>query len=248
MMLYPPTAAFENVTVILPVMNETVSLRQTVDLLMAVSPHDIRELLIMTATATTPESLRTIGELRARYGETIVSVQQSLPFLGGALREAFARARGSHVLLMASDLETDPALVPDLIAVSRQNPNAIGTVTRWKGYGGFVGYNPVKLLANAVFQKLFALLYQTDLSDMTYGYRIFPTKMVQMIVWEELRHPFLFETLVKPLRLGAPVVEIPGKWQARTEGRSQNSFFRNFAYFRVGLRVRFSPLQKLLRA
>ena len=71
--------------------------------------------------------------------------------------------------------------------------------------------------------------------------------LLQAIEWEELRHPFLFETMVKPLRLGVRVTEIPGIWRARTEGESQNTFFRNFEYFRIGLRVRFASAQSLLR-
>jgi len=43
---------------------------------------------------------------------------------------------------------------------------------------------------------------------------------VQNIRWEETAAPFLFETLVKPLRLGVEVIEIPSVWKARTEGKS----------------------------
>ena len=70
----------------------------------------------------------------------------------------------------------------------------------------------------------FAVLYGTRLTDMTYAYRIYPTKLVQSLRWEELRHPFLFEALVKPLRLGVAVIEIPSIWKARMEGESQNTF------------------------
>ena len=148
--------------------------------------------------------------------------------------------------MMASDLETDPAL-PRLIELARQEPQAIGTVTRWREGGGFKDYAPVKLAANWLFQKAFSLLYWSPLSDMTYAYRIFPTRLLQAIRWEELRHPFLFETLIKPLRLGVRVIELPGMWQARTEGESQNTFARNFEYFRIGLRVRFADRTQILR-
>jgi len=83
---------------------------------------------------------------------------------------------------------------------------------------------------------------------MTFAYRIFPTKLVQAIQWDELRHPFLFETLVKPLKLGVPVTEISSRWRARMEGESQNSFFRNFVYFRTGLKTRFASRQSILKS
>jgi hypothetical protein len=70
---------------------------------------------------------------------------------------------------------------------------------------------------------------------------------VQSIRWEELRHAFLFETLVKPLRLGIHVIEIPCGWKARIEGKSWNSFFLNFVYFRTGLRTRFASRKSILK-
>ncbi len=242
------TPAFKDVTVILPVINETYSLAQTVEAVVATSKSDLRELLIVVADKTTTESMDEIGRLQQEFGDLVVVHRQTLKFLGGAMREAFDLARGSHTIMMASDLETDPALVPRLIELARQEPQAIGTVTRWREGGGFKDYAPVKLAANWLFQKAFSLLYWSPLSDMTYAYRIFPTRLLQAIRWEELRHPFLFETLIKPLRLGVRVIELPGMWQARTEGESHNTFARNFEYFRIGLRVRFADRTQILRS
>ena len=127
---------------------------------------------------------------------------QTLPFLGGALRNAFDLARGSHVVMMASDLETDPNDLKALVAESEKNPSAIIATSRWLRKGEFHGYSPIKLVCNWIFQRFFSILYLTRLSDMTYGYRLLPTRLVQAIAWEELRHPFNLETIVKPLRLG----------------------------------------------
>ena len=42
-------------------------------------------------------------------------------------------------------------------------------------------------------------IFLTKLSDMTYGFRIFPSDLVKEIKWQELKHPFLLETILKPL-------------------------------------------------
>jgi hypothetical protein len=42
------------------------------------------------------------------------------------------------------------------------------------------------------------------------------------------------------MRLGIPVSEIPAVWNPRIEGESQNPFFRNFEYFGIGFKARFS--------
>ena len=245
---YPRTDRFASASIILPVMNETTSLEETVRIILRDVRDRVRELLIVVCDRTSPEAMAAVERLCQRHGELVVVHRQRLPFLGGAIREAFELARGSHVVMMASDLETDPNDVRTLIAEAEKSPSAIVTASRWLQSGAFQRYSKVKLVCNWIFQRCFSLLYGTRLSDMTYAYRIFPTRLVQSIRWEELRHPFLLETLVKPLRLGVPVIEIPSVWKARTEGESQNSFFRNFAYFRTGLKSRFASRQSMLKA
>ncbi|MBU3635954.1 glycosyltransferase family 2 protein [Polynucleobacter sp. es-GGE-1] len=241
------TISFKSVSVILPVMNETYSLVETVDQILRHSKEDVRNFIIVVAEKTTQEALSTIDALIARHGSLIILHRQKMPFIGGAMREAFELVESSHAIMMASDLETDPNLVPLLIAKSREFPQKIVTVTRWIKGGGFQDYSNIKLLANWIFQKMFSLLYWTKLTDMTYAYRIFPTPILKSVNWQELRHPFLFETIIKPLRIGIEAIEIPGFWRARTEGESQNTFLRNFEYFKIGLKVRFMSKNKILK-
>jgi len=245
---YPRTNRFESTTIILPVMNETTSLDETVKIILDEVQDKIREIIIVVCKRTTPEALTVVERLRAELPELVVVHEQKLPYLGGAMREAFELARGSHLVLMASDLETNPHDVKQLIAGAEKNPAAIIAASRWLRAGSFQGYSTVKLILNWIFQMLFAVLYGKRLTDMTYAYRIYPTKLVQSVRWEELRHPFLLEALVKPLRLGVEVIEIPSVWKARTEGASQNTFFRNFVYFRTGFKTRLLSKRSILKA
>lgn len=235
-----------SISILLPVINETFSLKQTVFIIDASVDEYIEEYIIICCKKTKEESRKAIKELQEIYGNKTVVLEQTLPFLGGAMRDAFDICRGTHVIMMASDLETDPSLVKKLIEESRKEPEMIITATRWKG-GGFTGYNPIKLVCNFIFQKLFSLLYRVNLSDMTFGYRIFPSKLVKSIQWEEVRHPFLLETILKPLRLGVKVKEISTGWKARQEGESANSFLRNFEYFKTGISIRLRSKSKILK-
>jgi len=239
--------AFESVSVILPVINETVSLEKTVGTILSDCGKDILEFIIVVCDKTMPESMAVCEQLKKKHGERVKILKQKLPFLGGAMRDAFDQASGSHVLMMASDMETPPDRVKAFIAAAKKEPRAIITGSRWIAGGGFKEYSGLKYLLNFIFQRLFSLLYLTKLTDMTYGYRLFPTSLVKEIRWEELRHPFLLETIVKPLRLGVKVEEIPTKWQARSEGGSQNTFWRNFEYFRIGLKTLFYDRQRILK-
>ncbi len=234
------------VSVILPVMDETASLRETVQIILEENFNTLEEILIIVCGKTTPAARGTALDLELRNPQRIHVREQRLPFLGGAMRDAFEWAQGTHVLMMASDLETDPRTVKDLIDTAAQGYDVV-TATRWSSAGGFQGYSPIKFVLNWFFQRSFRLLYGTTLSDLTYGFRIFKSDLVKTIHWQELRHPFLLETILKPLRLGAKTKEIPTVWRTRTEGVSHNPFWRNFLYFRIALRTRLTPKRQIIK-
>jgi glycosyltransferase involved in cell wall biosynthesis len=234
------------VSVLIPVMDETVSLRETIKIVFDENGPWIHEVLILVCKRTSPEALEVCNEMQAAYPACIQIRFQTKPFLGGAMQDGFDWATGTHVLMMASDLETDPYSAKDLIQKATEGYDVV-TATRWTTPDAFHGYDPLKRILNWWFQQFFSLLYGVHLTDMTFGYRIFKTPLVKSIAWEEVRHPFLLETIIKPLRLGASVCEIPTTWKARIEGESHNSFWRNFVYFRPGLKVRFARKALLLR-
>ena len=82
----PETNAFESVTIVLPVINETYSLVETVNSILETSKQDVRELLIIVCDKTTRESMATIESLSARLGDLVVVHHQNLKFLGGAMQ------------------------------------------------------------------------------------------------------------------------------------------------------------------
>jgi glycosyltransferase involved in cell wall biosynthesis len=225
------------VSIIMPVMDETASLRETVEIVMDENGPAIHEIICVTSRFSTSGALAVCQELADRWPGVIRVRQQERPHLGGALQDAYGWATGSHILLMASDLETPPHTAKDMIAESKKGWDIVAT-TRWKGGGGFSGYNPVKYVLNWLFQKIIGGLYHTTLTDLTYGYRIYRAEVLRDHQWRELRHPFLLECLLRPLGRGATATEIPVFWEARREGESHNPFWRNFLYFRIALRLR----------
>lgn len=242
---------FRDVSILITSMDETYSLARTVDVIAQTCQHeDIAEIIIIVhPQKTSQETLRTARELIEKYSEQmkIYVLEQKRPFVGGAIRDGISAAKGSHMVMMSADLETDPVLVREFVELSKQYPDRIITASRWKNGGGFRGYSKVKLVCNYIFEKAIALFYFSGLSDMTYGYRLFPTDLMKRINWEELKHPYFLETALKPLRLGVKFIEVPAKWEARTEGVSQNGFFATFKYFRPALHNRFLRAKDILR-
>jgi glycosyltransferase involved in cell wall biosynthesis len=160
---------FESASVVLPVINEVRLLYQTIDTIFEYAGESIREVIIIVCHKTTAESLSACKELGERYAGQIRVIRQRLPFLGGALQEGIPAARGSHVIVMFSDGESDPRSVGDLISEARKNPEAIISASRWLKGNSFEGYPAVKTLLNYLFQKAFSLLYWKNITDFTFG-------------------------------------------------------------------------------
>lgn len=235
------------ISFVVPVLNETDSLRKTVEMIDELASSDLHEILIVVANRTAPESLAEIDALKTVCPGKIRVHTQKLPYLGGALQEAFNLADGDHVMLMSADLETDPGQIPAFVEKMREGRWDIVAGSRWIRGGGFEGYSRVKLVLNFFFQWVFRLLYFTRLTDLTFAYRLYRRDILQDICWSELKHPFLLECLVKPLRLGAQATEIPCLWKAREEGASANTLLQTFVYLRIAFKARFTPRSRLMR-
>lgn len=232
------------ISIILPATDETFSLTETIqkmdDLL---SSHTNEYLVVTHPKLTTRESRDTIEQLRRAHEATLITFDQTRPGIGGAIQDAIERARGEIIVLMAADLETDPAILPTMLM--RLEGFDIVAASRWKGGARFSGYNPLKFMLNFIFQHFFRVLYWTSLTDLTYAYRAYRADVLKTIVWEEMGFPFLFESIVKPLRIGYRVAEVEAPWRARREGVSHNSFMQTFAYTWTGLRIRFQRVSKM---
>lgn len=242
---------FQSATILMAAINETFSLVETVEVILdTCQPADIGEFIVVVCERSTEACIAAAQEAKGiaeQAGHPLTILWQKRPFAGGAYRDGIDAAACTHIVLMSSDLETDPHSVSGLIEMAKRYPDDITTASRWLEKAAFKGYNPVKLVLNKVFQGMFSLFYGRSTTDITYGFRIAPTALYQSIRWEEDKHPFFLESAVKPIRLGVRVHEIPTKWVARQEGESQNSFFATFKYLRPAIRTRFMRRDDILK-
>lgn len=242
---------FESVSILLPTLNETFSFEETVRIILQENNiNDICEFIAIVCVRTLPESIEAIKNAQAfceENGVYLSILYQELPYAGGAVRDGMNAAKGSHTIMMAPDLETDPHTVKDMISIAKEYPNDMVTASRWLRKKDFAGYSKVKHVLNYLFQHIFSFIYHTDLTDITFGYRLAPSQLFKAIEWEELKHPFFLETALKPIRLGIKIHEVPSSWTARQEGESQNSLLQTFKYLKIAFRVRFERKSKMIK-
>ncbi|HOU10276.1 MAG TPA: glycosyltransferase [Clostridiales bacterium] len=233
---------FKAVSIVVPAIDETDSLRESVEIILSTCAHeDLAEFFFAVCERTTPDCLSIINSyISGDCGVPCRLYYQKGPGLGSALHEAMQRVRGSHVVNIAADMDTDPRVVKDMIAVAKEHPDAIILASRWVRGGGFDGYGRVNKALNFIFNKMLQVLFWTKVKDLTYGYRFAPVDKTLSVKWESTGFSIGMETNLRMLRLGYPIIEVPAMWRVRKQGDSQNSFFTKCKYINTVLKVRFA--------
>lgn len=239
---------FKGVSIVTGAVTETSTLRETVRFILDSCEHtDITEIIIGYPDRVTEECLTVIKELEAGQSDVpIIAYAQKRERLG-YLTEAFEMAKGSHIITVDSDMALDLSLIPEMIKNAKKEPDTIFSASRWLGGNKFYGYNGFKKILNFCAQKFLSVLYSSSLTDFTIPFQIVPTEILQSIEFEETGFAIFLEMVLKPLRIGCKIKELPTDCHERTEGKSSNSFAQIPQYLRTAIHVRFMPKENILK-
>ena len=179
--------------------------------------------------------LNEIKSLKKKY-KKLKYFKQIRPFVGGAIDLGITKVKKKYVAVMASDLETNPYELNNMIRVSSKNLNCIISADRWISKKSFKNYGIIKFLANFFFQKLIKFFFNYKILDFTFAYRIYPVRALKNYKIKELRHGFALEILLAPMNKGFKVITLPAKWRKRIEGTSSITIKAYFSYLKVFFR------------
>lgn len=167
--------------------------------------------------------------------------------LGSAIRNAIDEATGSHIIIWPADDGMDTTSFPEMVRLSKENPEKIISVSRWLAHKGFEGYGRIRKTVNFLSQKLFAFLYKSDLTDFTNPTQIAPLNIYRSIRWQGQGWNLIPEMIFTPLKMGYDFIEVPCKNLVRKEGKSNSDFFKLFEYYLVILKIYFMSEDKLVK-
>ena len=231
-------------SIILPYINEINSLRKTINIIKSDNfQYDIEYLIIISKKLTNSLDYENLEKLKLEFQDDKISIfYQEKPFVGGAIKKGIENSNKSHIVIMASDLETNPNDLKKMILLSEDNKDHIICADRWKDRENilFEGYGFFKKNFNLIFQYLTSILYNCEFFDFTFAYRIYPKKALIDFRYTELRHSFALEMILKPLRAGYKLKSTHTTWTSRVEGKSNNSILNYLYYFKTLIVVKFS--------
>ncbi|MBF0572043.1 MAG: glycosyltransferase [Candidatus Omnitrophica bacterium] len=230
-------------SVIIPAYSERESLIQNVRL--ALKNEDVLEVIILLAGAATKETLEISKKLAATENKVTYHIQKNNPGLGYALRQAFNLVRGTHVQILYADCESDPMAIPLFIHKARETGADMVVASRWMPGGKVYNYPPLRYFFNRAYQQFFRILFRTQVHDLTFGYNLIKTSVLRSIVWQGKKHEITTEMVLKALKLGYHLEEIPVVWKRRNEGKSAHVIIRYLYYPLIALSIFMSPKESL---
>lgn len=204
-------------SVVIPTRNEPESLAATLLEVMNLPAVKLREILLVLAKDATTACRTTAEHFVRKHPNSIRLIEQENMGLGNAIRLGISSAHGTHVAILYADFESDPSLLKAMYVESITHPAAIINASRWLKGGKFLGYSRSKLVLNWLAQIVTRCLFGFHVTDFTFGYRLYPKKLFEILSTSENGHSIQYDIIIKAIKTGCEIRELPTIWRTRIE-------------------------------
>ena len=230
--------SYRLLSVIVPVYNERTTLIEIVRRMRAVDLPMDREIVVVDDGSNdgTDKVLSAIEDSTVR-----VLRHPGNQGKGAAIRSGLAVVRGDLVLIQDADLEYDPEDWPKLLNPVLRGRAKVVYGSRFTGerknmlFWHWVGNRFLSLVTN--------VLYNTTLSDMETGYKLFDRSVIDGITIDSDRFDFEPEITAKVLRRGQRIYEVPISYNGREFDEGKKITWKDgFGALKTLLKYRIVPV------
>jgi len=217
-------SAEKRVLVIIPAWNEAASIADVI-----AEIHD--QLPAYDVLVVNDGSTDDTERVALAAGARVVSLPYNLG-VGGAMRLGYRYADENDydiALQIDADGQHDPRYVPKLIDALGEASLVIGA--RFAGEGDYQVRGP-RRWAMTLLSRVLSGMADTTLSDTTSGFRACDREIIRMFAqWYPVEYlGDTVETLVRVIRLGHPVAQVPVAMRPRAAGMPSNSPVKAMIY------------------
>lgn len=217
----------KKVIVVMPAYNTARTLEKTVRAI----PREVVDDIIVVNDGSRDETAAIAG----RLGVTLLSHPKNRGY-GGAQKTGYQEAlkrRGDIIVMVHSDFQYDPALVPDIIKPVAEGKADVcfGSRMAVKGSARAGGMPWWRFIANRTLTTLEESILHLGISEYHSGYRAFSRKTLLMIPFEKNSENYVFDTeILAALSMGrfrAAEIPIPTRY---VEDSQSPSFRKSVEY------------------
>jgi len=221
------------VSVVIPVFNEAENLSELVDRVQAaLTGHDFE--LVLVDDGSNDGSAKLIEGLASSRAwlQPILLIRnygQST-----ALQAGFDAARGGFIATLDGDLQNDPADIPALLQILREQPD-VDLVSGWRKDRQDAAVS--RKLPSRIANRLIARVTGIELKDNGCALKVYRREVIERLRLYGEQHRFIVALAVEA---GARVMEVPVRHHPRTRGQSKYGLDRTVRVLLDLLWVRFS--------
>jgi len=199
-------------SVLIPVYNEAKTIAEMLRRVRSVDTGLEREIVVVDDGST--DGTQEILRQQASSEDTMVIYHETNQGKGAAVRTALQHATGDILLVQDADLEYDPREYPDLLKPILEDRSQVVYGSRFRG-----GPHKAMFFWHMVGNKLLTLvtnvLYNTILSDMETGYKVFTRDVADRLDLKSPRWGFDPEITAQILKKGYRIYEVPISYTGR---------------------------------
>jgi glycosyltransferase involved in cell wall biosynthesis len=197
-------------SVIIPIYNEINTLEEIIK---RVQKTNLADEIVLVDDGSTDGTRKLVKEYEGQDGFTVV-LQERNQGKGAAVRRGFQEASGDVFLIQDADLEYDPEEYPKLLKPIEDGLAEVVYGSRFLGASRRVAMF-WHMIANKMLTLFTNILYDTILSDMETGYKVFKREVVQDMPLHAKRFEFEPEFTAKILKRKYRIYEVPISFNPR---------------------------------
>jgi glycosyltransferase involved in cell wall biosynthesis len=204
-------------SVVIPVYNERTTIAEIVR---RVEHSGLAQEIIVVDDGSTDGTGEILERLARRRSRLKLIRHEGNRGKGAAVRTGIAAARGDLILIQDADLEYDPRDYPSMLVPIAEGKADVVFGSRFLG----AGRRPTMfwhMVANQILTLMTNILYNSILSDMETGYKLFRREVLQSIPLRARRFDFEPEITAKLLKRRVRIYEVPISFNPReySEGK-----------------------------
>lgn len=209
----------KKLSIIIPVFNEEKTIRQLLNRVQNIKlPTGISKEIIVVDDCSTDQTSRILTNLKKIKFKYII--HQKNMGKGASVRTGILNSEGDFIIIQDADLEYDPNDYTPLLEPILGGKSQIVFGTRLINYplklwGRNKTFLPLHLLANKFLTWLLNFLYNSRLTDMETGYKLFTREVIEKLHLKSNRFEIEPEITIKSLKLGYNIFEVPIKTKPR---------------------------------
>ena len=216
-----PSGRLATVSVVIPAKNEAANLPWVLSHL----PDGIDELILVDGVSTDD----TI-EVARRHVPQVVVVHETRPGKGAAIRAGFTAATGDIIVMLDADGSMDPREIGRYVDAIRGGAT-LAKGSRRLAEGGSADITFIRDLGNRALLAMANLMFGTRFSELCYGFMALRRSAIADLNLCSDGFEIETEIVVRTVRAGLPVAEVPSFEFPRRSGAS------NLNAVRDGLRI-----------